>query len=470
MSWSRAFRSLNTVQVRLTLWCAAMFVTVALALLVTETITMRRRFAEARDDSLLANVREFEALYHEFGLQTLAGDLHRAGEARGTENAVFIFRTPGLRIAASSQLGPWQGVSFENPELPRLHPGDVQFRTLPVPDLGLNLRLAEARLTDGNYLQAGQVETDGPSVHRYRSLFFGVLGAMLVMGVGLAWSLIGRAMSGVRNVTRTAAGIGHGDLSTRVPHVGRGREIDELVDAFNGMLDRIDTSVRELREVTDNIAHDLRGPLTRIRGLMEMATAEGESLETYRNVRGSVIEECDRMVQMVNTMLDIAEANAGLRGGEGEPLDLGDVVAEAHELFEPVAEEQGIGFRLAVSPGVPRVLGDRRAIQRVVSNLIDNALKYTPVGGQVELGVGCHEGMARIRVADTGCGIPPADLAQVFRRFYRGETSRSTPGNGLGLALVQALVNASGGRVSVQSQVGKGTCFTVDFPPLPDTV
>ena len=468
MSWSRAFRSLNTVQMRLTLWCAVMFVTVALALLVTETITMRRRFAEARDDSLLANLREFEALYHEFGLQTLAGDLHRAGEARGTENVVFIFRTPGLRVAASSQLEPWEGVSFENPELPHLKPGDVEFRTLPVPDLGLNLRLAEARLTDGNYLQAGQVETDGPSVHRYRALFFGVLCAMLILGVGVGWFLIGRAMSGVRNVTRTAAGIGQSDLSARVPHVGRGQEIEELVDAFNGMLDRIDTSVRELREVTDNIAHDLRSPLTRIRGLMETVTTGGESLEAYRGARGLVIEECDRMVQMINTMLDIAEANAGLRGEGSDLLDLGGIMAEAHELFEPVAEEKGIEFTFVASPDVPSVLGDRRAIQRVVSNLIDNALKYTPAGGRIELGVGPHGETACITVADTGCGIPPADLPQVFSRFYRGETSRSTPGNGLGLALVEALVKACGGQVSVESELGKGTCFTVHFP-LPGT-
>ena len=463
MFWSRACRSLNTVQVRLTLVCALLLAATTSALLVVETITMRRQFAEALDDALLADLREFEALYLEFGLQTLAGDLRRAGEARGTQDTVCIFRTPGLRCVASSDLGPWHGVPLENRELSRLRPGDVQFRTLAVPELRLGLRLAEARLADGNYLQVGQVKKDEPVVRRYRALFIGVLGGMLVLGVGLTWLLVGRAMAGVRTVTHTASGIGRAGLAARVPHAGRGREMDELADAFNAMLDRIEISVRELREVTDNIAHDLRSPLTRIRGMLETVAADGESLDAYRGVRGAIVEECDGMVQMINTMLAIAEASAGLRDIPAERVDLAAVVAEAHELFEPVAEEKGIALRLSVPAEQALVSADLRAIRRIVANLIDNALKYTPAGGSVELAVGCHGGMARISVADTGCGIPASDLPKVFCRFYRGEESRSTPGNGLGLALAQALAAACGGTIRVTSKVGVGSCFEVEF-------
>jgi signal transduction histidine kinase len=465
MSWSDRLRSLNTVRLRLSLGHALLFVAAAAALLVMETTSLRRQFAEARDDSLLANLREFEALYHEFGLQALAGDMRRAAEARGTENVVMLFRTPSLRLAASSPMGPWGGVDLDTPDLKSLQPGDVQFRTLEVPDLELNLRLAEARLSDGNYLQIGQVERDAPIVRRYRKLFFVVLGAMLGLGVTLGWILVGRAMAGVQEVTRTAAGIGQNDLSARVPHLGRGREIDELVDGFNGMLDRIERLVGELQGVTDNIAHDLRSPLTRIRGLMETVTVEGESLEAYREARGAVIEECDRLVQMINTMLDIAEANAGLGQGDDQTTDLGELVQDAHELFAPVAEEQGVRFVVRV-PAEPFPVGMvRKAAQRVLANLIDNALKYTSAGGSIEISLGQDAESVRLAVQDTGCGIAPDDLGHVFDRFYRGESSRTTPGHGLGLALVQALVEASGGHVSVESQPGTGSRFTVTLPP-----
>lgn len=455
---------MNTVRLRLTLWYALLFVAVALVLLYTETVTLRRHFAEAQDDALLADVRQFSALYHEFGLQALAGDLRRAAEARGTENAVMVFRRSNLAVAASSPLEPWQDVSLDTPDLAELQPGDVRFRTLSVPDLHLSLRLAEACLDDGNYLQVGQVETAAPAVHHYQRLFFWVLGGTLVLGVGLGWLLIGRAMAGVERVTQTAAGIGLGDLTSRVPRLGRGREIDTLVDAFNAMLDRIGTLVRELREVTDNIAHDLRSPLTRIRGLMETVTLSGESLEAYREVRGQVIEECDRLVVLINTMLDIAEVSAGLKEPRREAVDLRSVLAEAYELFEPVAEERGIRFQLELLESLPPVAGDRHHMQRMVANLLDNAFKFTAAGGQVSIAANPVAASVEIAVADTGCGIPVADLPQVFDRFFRGEASRTTPGNGLGLALVQALAHACGGEVSVESEAGKGSRFSVRLP------
>lgn len=464
MSWSRPIQAFNTVRLRLTLWYALLFVVIAVALLLTETETLKREFGDARDDALLADLRQFSALYHEFGLQALAGDLRRAAEARGTENAVMVFRGASLAPLATSPLEPWQGVFLDAPDLVELKPGDVRFRTLPVAELRLTLRLVEACLDDGNYLQIGQVETDAPAVHHYRSLFYVVIGGMLVLGVGLGWLLIGRAMAGVERVTQTAAGIGLGDLASRVPHLGRGREIDALVDAFNAMLDRVAAVVTELREVTDNIAHDLRSPLTRIRGLMETVSVDGESLAAYQEARGAVIEECDRLVQFINTMLDIAEANADVPGADREAVDLGVVLREAHELFEPVAEERGIRFSLDLAEPVPAVAGERRKVQRIVANLLDNAFKFTPAGGQVALTATVLRDLVEICVADTGCGIPEADLPHVFDRFFRGESSRTTPGNGLGLALVQALTRACGGEVSLKSEMGKGSSVVVSLP------
>jgi signal transduction histidine kinase len=201
---------------------------------------------------------------------------------------------------------------------------------------------------------------------------------------------------------------------------------------------------------------------------METVAAEGESLEAYREARGVVIEECDRLVQMINTMLDIAEANAGLAKPGPQASDLGELVQDAHELFAPVAEESGVRFVIRV-PAEPVPVGmGRRAVQRVLANLIDNALKYTSAGGEIEISLAKAASSARLVVRDTGCGIAAEDLPHVFDRFYRGESSRTTPGHGLGLALVRALVVASGGRVSVESQGREGSRFTVELPLAQD--
>jgi signal transduction histidine kinase len=272
-----------------------------------------------------------------------------------------------------------------------------------------------------------------------------------------------RALLGVEEVTQTAEDISAGDIERRVPLKSRGTEIDSLATTFNDMLDRIHGLIHGMREITDNIAHDLRSPITRIRGVAEMALTSGESMDEYENMAANTIEECDRLLAMIETMLDISELEAGAGILAMAEVDMTRVVEEACELFQPPAEDKGIAVVIEVPAGA-LVYGDIQRLQRMVANLLDNAIKYTPPDGTVTVSADGDESMVFVEVKDTGIGISGEDFSDIFERFYRCDPSRSDAGVGLGLSLVMAIARSHGGDVAVTSSPGKGTTFTVSLP------
>jgi heavy metal sensor kinase len=272
-----------------------------------------------------------------------------------------------------------------------------------------------------------------------------------------------RALQGVEEVTRTASAIAAGALDRRVTVKARGDEIERLATAFNGMLDRIRALISGMREVTDNIAHDLRSPVTRIRGLAEMTLASHTTADEYAAMAANTIEECDRLLEMINTMLDITETEAGAAELRREDVDLGELARDACEIFSPLAEDAGIVVAAETEPGVA-VAGDRNRLQRMAANLLDNAIKYTPSGGRVIVSVRGSAETAILAVIDTGIGIAEQDLPRIFERFYRGDRSRSRAGSGLGLSLARAIATAHGGSITVSSSPGKGSTFIISLP------
>jgi signal transduction histidine kinase len=287
-----------------------------------------------------------------------------------------------------------------------------------------------------------------------------------VLAALAGWFIARRAVSGIEAVTRTARQIADGALEKRVPSLPGQDEINRLATAFNEMIDRIQALVSGIREMNDHIAHDLKSPVTRIRGLAEVTLTTDRSLSGFETMAASTVEECDRLLDMINTMLVISETEAGVQRLQPEALDMAAVVREACELFEPFAEDKNVGLS-CIAPDRAVIQGEIGKIQRMVSNLIDNAVKYTPSGGSVALILAEETDHVRLEVSDTGIGISETDLPHVFERFYRCDRSRSEPGSGLGLSLVKAIVLFHGGEIAVDSAPGRGTHIRILLPKNP---
>jgi signal transduction histidine kinase len=294
--------------------------------------------------------------------------------------------------------------------------------------------------------------------------YFGIpVAILIILSAGVGWFMAKRALSGVEEVTRAAVDITHGALDRRVPVTLNGDEIDRLANAFNTMVDRVQELIGQMKEITENIAHDLRSPITRMRGLAEMALTGENTHEDYPVVTGTIIEECDRLLAMINTMLDISEAETGVIKLNIEPIDVVLMIHDAVDLFHPVAENRHIDIEVR-TPDSAYVHTDKRRLQRVLGNLLDNALKYSDPSGHILIEVRADDNHIVIEFRDRGIGISEEDLPHIFDRFYRGEKSRTEPGNGLGLSFAKTFVTSLGGSIAVTSTPDEGSVFTVLLP------
>jgi signal transduction histidine kinase len=261
---------------------------------------------------------------------------------------------------------------------------------------------------------------------------------MVVLGLAGGALISHQLLARLDAINRTSREIMAGDLSRRV-RVGRtGDEFDSLSENLNRMLDRTERLMKGMREVTDSVAHDLRTPLNRLRNRLESISNDLIPDSTEATAIEGAIAETDRLIATFNALLLIAEAEAGVAREAMAPLDLRGVVEGVTELYAPLAEENGLSLDIAPS-GEAVILGNKTLIEQALANLIDNAIKYTPVGGRIRVAVGNTPSGVALSVADTGPGIAAQDRTRVLERFVRLEESRNSPGTGLGLSLVAAV-------------------------------
>ena len=394
------------------------------------------------------------------------GEFNEESYGEGRNRYFFLLTTPDGELLARSPFHDGFAPKFLRHNLaqiraqtPLCKPGYMRLN-------GVRIRVRRHALHDGNILVIGaNLSTLDKNLGRLLFTFLVCLLAMPVFSLGVGWLIAGRVSGALNRVTGAAREIeASGDYSKRVRRGNEGRELERLVDAFNDMTGKTERLLGELKSVSENIAHDLRTPLTRMRGKAELALYSGADPD---ELAGVVAEECGEMIEMINTSLDIAQAECHFDAARMERLDLRLLVLRSVELFSTIAEDKQVALTHVLPEGPAPFTGHASKLQRMVANLLDNAIKFTPRGGIVSITLAQTPGATVLTVSDTGCGIPAADLPHVFDRFYRSSASRSLPGNGLGLCLVRAIANAHHGEVSVQSAPGKGTVFTARFETAP---
>jgi heavy metal sensor kinase len=375
-------------------------------------------------------------------------------------------------VFSSSNMSYWRDIGINRAAVNGLLDSRAPiFDTIHIPDRKHKVRVLYAVIGPGMILQLGQsMENHTRVIEVFRKVFIITMAILFALAVVVGWFMARRALVGVETVTRTARRISGGKLEERVPVKNRADEIDQLALTFNQMLDRIEQLVTGIKEMSDNIAHDLKSPITRIRGIAEVSITSSASLKDYESMAAGTIEECDRLLDMINTMLVISRTEAGVNQLECRQLDMARLVQDACDIFRSPAEDKVITLSCRADQKTG-LYGDRRLIQRMVANLLDNAVKYTPANGNIEVHVSSSGAQSvQIVVRDNGRGISEQDLEHIFERFYRCDPSRSQPGTGLGLSFARAVARAHRGDISVSSTIGEGSTFTVTLPKNPPSV
>jgi heavy metal sensor kinase len=449
---------------RLTFWYATIFSLCFLVVFGVFYLIMNHHFHRWTDTQLKEEVIETNMAYDANGR---AGVIQQFRQEEASEGERFMGRIVSAEGKVVFEVVPdrWAGVAVNDSLAQETRSEHHQIELLEF-DGDHIVRVIYSRLPDGALIQIGLALLDHELwMRQFASNLAKVALLTLLVSVCACWFMTRKALDPVREMARTAASVSGRSLGQRVPLSGRGDEVDRLAQAFNGMLERIDTLVGGLREVTDTLAHDLRTPIAGIRGMAEVTIRIQRDPETYRLALYQIIEQMDRLLAMFNSILDVAEAESGALVLRNEEVSIADLANQTVQVFEPVALDKGIDLQPSITPGLT-VKGDRGRLSQVLANLLDNALKYTLPGGQILLSAHPdREGKGLcITVTDSGIGISEKDLPHIFERYYRGDRSRSGPGVGLGLPLVQGIVKAHGGTITVESQPQKGTTFRLLLP------
>ncbi len=374
------------------------------------------------------------------------------------DNAVFF-----LQVGADGTLKLWVGPGNGGIYLKAIR----AIKLLPdrpahlhVPDSKTPFRVASDRLDDGSSIYLGLSERDELRVLWNLRQRFMVLWLLIVLlGFGIVYLATSRMLSHVRKITDAASRIGHSDLAARVPTNKRNDEVSRMAETLNGMLDRIENSMHQLHTITDSLAHDLRSPLTAIRGKLEMSISNASDGEQAEPIV-SAIEELDHLTDFLNKSLDVAEARADALRLTRSSIDLGELLRVMIDLYEPSMSERGLRVDLRCQEFV-QIDGDAALIHRMVANLLDNELKHLPQHCTLNIHLHQDNGSAVLTLEDDGPGFDPEVLQHVFERRVKGKNSS---GHGLGLAFIDAVARAHGGSVTVSNREHGGARIVVTLP------
>ncbi|MEQ9618923.1 MAG: HAMP domain-containing sensor histidine kinase [Deltaproteobacteria bacterium] len=449
---------LKSSSFRLITWYTLLFVLSSLAINIYIYTVISAYIYEQSRLEITEDLYDLAEIYREEGIEALRTEIFEDEEdpfifqlSEGRENTVML-RTPkdredfdagALTQTGDAEEGEW--LSFSQ--------GDEEYE------------ITSLTFPDGYILRIGQhISGREELLSRIRNVYLYAVIPIILIAYLSGLFIADRALNPVRQLINTLDSIvTSARIDLRVP-VRQGDKLnDELISLFNTMLDKIEALMKGMRNVLDNVAHDLRTPMTRLRGTAEVALQSRDNEEALREALIDCIEESERILIMLNTLMDVSEAETGAMKLEMEKINVAPIIDDVVDLYGYVAEEKGI----SIHKGFPEELylnADRNRLRQVLANLLDNAIKYTPAGGRIEIEASRREKGVEITVKDTGLGISEEELDNIWERLYRGDKSRSQRGLGLGLSLVKAIIGAHKGHVRVESKPGAGSIFSVYLP------
>lgn len=437
-------KTLRSSTLRLALICIAVF-GIVVCVLFSYVYWSTATYVRGRSDQAIAAERTIlRQAWDRAGRTGLLETMARRIADERLHGGLYLF-TDGAFAPVAGNLKAWPAAlkgdeGWGNFDAPEWKPDDAD-RPL--------LRAAFETLPDGSHLLVGKdIDDLDEFVEQIdRALALSVLFTFMLAFVASVF-VTRRTVGRIEAINATSQAIMHSGLGQRIPQKGTGDEWDQLAENLNRMLDRIEGLMGEVKQVSDNVAHDLRTPLARMRGRLEKAYARPRDGEDDHALIGDTMADLDSVLRMFSSLTRIAQIELSDRMAAFRIVDLAHLAREVAELFDAAAEEKGGRVSvIAVQPVL--VTGDRDLLFDAVANLIDNAIKHGRAGGEVTVEAARREGAAVIAIADDGPGIPAAESQQVFKRFYRLERSRRTPGNGLGLSLVAAVARLHGARIEL---------------------
>lgn len=497
MLWKKGNRINKTLVFKLTIQYILLYSILNIIIIAFVFYKIKTEQNRIIDNQIIIKVKSALKLINTNKPDNLTYALCERSVADGVESTFYLLLDSTHSIMAESYIKPWGDLTFLTyniPVLPDITPIDpknnkqpkawkegsvkikpellfkenwelnyILYKSLGQEQIGIETRSAYIYLPQGKILVIGISLEENKffisQIQRFVIYFF-ILSILL--GAWLGYFVASKSMKDVVNITKTVNRIQKGDLSLRVKHKSNSEEIFNLAMSFNNMLNRIENLIIEQKQLTNDIAHDLRSPITGIRGLSETSLTgkQRDNTETF----GQIISECDRLINMINSALVISEIEAGMFQKAKNSFNIHELLNHAYAVFLDVARLKGISLHKNIPEQEVIINGHNSLLQRAIANIIDNAIKFSDFNGEVTICSRIEGQNIFIEIKDTGIGIQKEEQLKIFNKFYKVNRSRSDTGNGLGLSIAKAYIDLHHGRIVVDSLPDRGTAFTILLP------
>jgi signal transduction histidine kinase len=466
MSSKRSRKIYKTFRFRLTISFSLAFIVLSL-LLFTFAYFLLSSSLQANDRTAITlKLKEYADEYRSGSIDALKREI-KIDSGSGSLR-YFMVRLADSRNKTMLLQQPAEGVNYDFLQLEAMAPKNERWIQLKANGEDDVLDIASAQLPDAMVIQVGKgPEEREELLNHFQNNFLEELFVAVLLSVAAGAVLSRQALRPLERFTKALGPIiDTGQVKARVPVPRSGDEFEELGVRFNQALKKIDTLIEGIRASMDNVAHDLRTPMTRLRAVAENALQWEPSSEAYREALSDCLEESEQVLRMLNMLMDISEVETGSVQLRVATVNINDLASQITDLYRGVAEDRNISLT-SVCPPALIVQGDQQRLLQMLANLVDNAIKYTPVGGHVEINASAGDDSVLLTICDSGTGIPPEEVNKIWDRSFRGDQSRAQRGLGLGLSLVKAVVIAHGGTIEVASVQGPGTQFSIHLPFIP---